>query len=75
MNKDYTFFVNEDVPFLASKKGTWIFWIDGDAENIEFKFKNAKNAYPVSGVDPVIVLESNLLKDGKPGDKIAFKPK
>jgi len=75
MNEDYAFSVNENVPFLVSRNGTWLYWIDGDEEIIRFKFKNAKYAYSVSGIDPVIVLESNILKDGKPGDKIAFKPK
>ena len=75
MNEDYTFSMNEDVSFLVSRNGTWVYWIDGDEEIIRFKFKNAKYAYSVSGIDPVIVLESNILKDGKPGDKIAFKPK
>ena len=75
MNEDYTFSMNEDVSFLVSRNGTWVYWIDGDEEIIRFKFKNAKDTYPISGVDPAIVLERNLLKDGRLGDKIVFKPK
>ncbi|WP_461449094.1 hypothetical protein [Mucilaginibacter sp.] len=72
---DYTFLLNENAPFLVSQSGTWLYWIDGDEPIIKLKFNNANYQYSVSRVDPDIVLDGSLLKEAKPGDKIAFKPK
>lgn len=75
INNNYTFKFNDrKIPFLVSDSGNWLYWIDGDAEYIKFKFSKADTAY-VTGKsnDDSFILNSNILKKGLNGDKISFQ--
>ena len=72
---DYTFKLNNNAPFFVSDGGTWLYWIDGDAEYIKFKFVNAKRTYVIDKTDSgSLTLNNNILSKGNKDDKITFKP-
>jgi len=70
---NYTFALNDTTPFFVQKEGSWLYHIDGDAEFIRCKFQGAKFAYQISQRDSDLIFESNILKNGSEGDRIAFK--